>query len=290
MTETQSKVDRDSPVTPISGTIGRRTFVAIGASVGTTLLAGCTTADPATDEQDDDATGGEDSADPTENAAATETTFRLLISDKPADIDDFDRLDVSFDQARVFEVENGADEDDDGQTAPTETQTPAEDAETDDPESEEPSAGETEGDEEVEQRRGFSVLDLDDVTVDLTHVVGDSAMPVFEGDLSEGTYEKIELHVSAVEGIVDGDHAEVKVPSGKLQITHPFEITAGDSVDFVFDINVVQRGQGNRYNLTPVISESGIAGEGVEVNEVDAATEAGGESDTGDDNEGDASE
>ncbi|TKX82915.1 DUF4382 domain-containing protein, partial [Halorubrum sp. SS5] len=42
--------------------------------------------------------------------------FRLLISDAPADIDDFDRLDVTLDRARVFEARDGGDEDDEAES------------------------------------------------------------------------------------------------------------------------------------------------------------------------------
>lgn len=46
-------------------------------------------------------------------------------------------------------------------------------------------------------------------------------------------------------------------------------MAAGESVSFVFDVNVVKRGKTGEYNLLPVISESGVAAEDVEVTEVD---------------------
>jgi hypothetical protein len=95
-------------------------------------------------------------------------------------------------------------------------------------------------------------------------------MSVLDGELSPGRYTKIELHASDVVGIVDGEEAAVKIPSGKLMLTRPFEVAAGESVDFVFDINVVKRGKGNSYNLQPVIGESGVAGKDVDVEEVEA--------------------
>ena len=250
------------------GTLQRRKFLAASCGAGVTMFAGCASeSDPdsgSTDDSSDD-TGSEDDSDGT----ATESgSFRLLISDMPADIGDFDRLYVSFDRARIFE--GGGD---------------SEAGETDADSSGDGPAGEsTDG----AGQGGFYNLDLDGATVDLTQVVDDRAISVFDGELSEGRYTKIELYVADIEGVVGGEVAEVKVPSGKLQITQPFEVVAGESVDFVFDINVVKRGRALRYNLTPVISKSGVRGKDVEVDEVGGE----GESDEGEgeENGGDAGE
>ncbi|WP_341850674.1 DUF4382 domain-containing protein [Natronococcus wangiae] len=145
-------------------------------------------------------------------------------------------------------------------------------------------------DDGIERRRGFYSLDLEGTTVDLTEVIGDKAVSAFEGELSPGTYEKIELHAADVEGIVNGEQATVKIPSEKLQITRPFEIRADDPVDFVFDINVVKRGKENDYNLKPVISESGIAGKDVNVEEVDGDQNGGEETADPDNSERDEEE
>lgn len=276
--------------------------MAVGGGVGAALVAGCTTSDEAADGG---GSGGSDDA-----------RFRLLVSDAPAAIDDFERLDVTFDSARVFE--RGAESDDeettdadnetdigderqsddeptedyqrnetDAESEATVTEMPTADdeAETEDPDeapdsetegAETPTAtpDEDAGDENEsadgeDGARGFYVLELDDAAVDLTEVVGDRAKPVFDGELSPGTYEKLELNVSDVEGIVGGEAAEVEVPSEKLQLTKPFEVEADGAVDFVFDINVVERGREASYILKPVVSESGVAGEDVEVEEVD---------------------
>jgi hypothetical protein len=251
----------------------RREVLAVGGGLGATLLAGCVGDSPSSDE-DEPGTDSGGSDDGTQSGAS----FRLLISDAPADIGDFDRLDVTFDSARIFD---GGDEDDDAETeTPTEqaTETPsgtpeatetegtADGGTTETEAEEDEDDGESDGDGEGE--RGFYTLDLDDVTVDLTQVVGAKAMPVFDGELEPGTYQKVELNVASTEGIVDGEPAAVKVPSEKLQITKPFEVRAGESVGFVFDINVVKRGQKNSYILKPVISQSGLAGEDVDVEEV----------------------
>ncbi|UTF52649.1 DUF4382 domain-containing protein [Natronosalvus rutilus] len=307
--------------------VGRRAFIAAGGSVGATALAGCTSGDEP-EQSGDDGTPDQDtqSDDGAQTDGSEESrhqgNFRLLVSDMPADIGDFERLDVTLDYARIFD--GGRDEGDDEDSSETEedggeesNETEGEDADdqqnsSDDGEDDVDADGESdEGDEDgddgedtegnedendtadgVERKRGFYIVDLEGRTVDLTELVGERAVSVFEGELSPGTYEKIELHVSAVEGIVDGEQANVKLPSEKLQITHPFEIGADDPVDFVFDINVVKRGQGSDYNLKPVISESGVAGKDVEIEEVerDDRADGGEETDDQEDEESNESE
>ncbi|NUC73135.1 DUF4382 domain-containing protein [Haloterrigena sp. SYSU A558-1] len=301
MTTDPTNDDRDDEA--YDPDIDRRAFIAAGGAVGATMLAGCAgdaTPDDSSDAPDDEEADGSTTADA--------ANFRLLISDRPADIGDFDRLDVSFDNARIFDGEG--EESDDGET--DESETDSEDAETDDEEPSEDgdddvSTGDESGDESdandgesdadgdesdssddaVERRRGFYWLDLEGATVDLTQVVGEKAVSVFEGGLSAGSYEKIELHVADVEGVVDGETVPVKVPSEKLQITHAFEVREDEPLEFVFDINVVKKGNGG-YNLKPVISESGVAGEDVDVEEID--DESDGESDEDADGRGDAEE
>ncbi|WP_253737127.1 DUF4382 domain-containing protein [Halohasta salina] len=259
--------------------VNRRHLLGVGAGVGVTLLAGCA-------NQSDSGTSGDDGTTDGSSDSETSTgTFRLLISDQPVAIDDFDSLNVSFDRARVFRGEADEDEADDStneseetnETDPNETETNGtnetrtNETETDDSETETMDDESDDDDEEEESddgASGFSIIDLDGATVDLTQVVGDKAIGVFEGELEAGQYSKIELYASDVEGIVDGETAEVKIPSGKLQIVKPFEIVPDEPVSFVFDINVVKKGN-NGYNLLPVISESGVAGKDVDVEEVD---------------------
>jgi len=244
----------------------RRQFLTATTATGTTLLAGC---GGSTDNSGTAAKAGTP-GDSTETATggtngATTGSFRLLISDRPAAIGDFDSLDVTFDRARVHRQQSGDDEaepDDDTETeSGTETDDDTETATA----TADTTATETESDG---GERGFTVFDLDEPTVDLTQVVGEKAIGVLDGELEAGQYSKIELYVSDVEGIVDGESVAVKVPSEKLQIQKPFEITSDGTVEFVFDINVVKKGNGG-YNLLPVISESGVAGEDVDVEEVD---------------------
>jgi len=252
----------------------RRTFIGSATATGVTLLAGCggTTGGGSTGSGDGTMTGSD---------GTTTGTFRLLVSDRPADIDDFDSLDVTLDRARVFrasaeETETAAaTENATAATTENATATATEDADDADEAAETDEADDE--DEADDGEAGFTVFDLDSPTVDLTQVVGEKAVGVLEGKLEPGRYSKVELYAASVEGVVDGETVDVKIPSGKLQIVKPFEVVAGETTEFVFDINVVKKGNGG-YNLLPVISESGVAGEDVDVEEVgedreDAETE-----------------
>ncbi|WP_206043396.1 DUF4382 domain-containing protein [Haloarcula rubripromontorii] len=262
----------------------RRRFIATGAGVGVGLLAGCSgSSDSGSDGTSDDGT----SDDATMADGGAVGAFRLLISDQPAAIGDFDSLNVSFSRARIFRASEET-EDTATETAtadPTGTAT----ADSTEAETTDPTETETPDDDADEDADGgFVVRDLDGATVDLTEVVGDRAIGVLDGELEAGRYSKIELYAESVEGVVDGESVDVKIPSGKLQITKPFEVVAGESVEFVFDINVVKKGNGG-YNLLPVISESGVAGRDVDVEEVSNGADADDtESSTDDDEETEA--
>jgi len=320
--------DDRSQDTPTDG-FRRREFVALGAGATATMLAGCA-GDGGTPSSD--GSGGSDGSDGSDGSETLTGDFRLLISDAPADIGDFDQLNVTLDEARIFEVrdeddeegeeEEQDDEEEEDDEAEDEEDDEAEDEEDDEAEDEEDdesdqTGNETEGDDltngtaeaddeadggdeadgdedneddddedddqDDESDRGFTVVDLDDATVDLTQVIEDDAIAVFDGEIPAGSYEKIELSVTTVEGIVDGEEVDVKLPSEKLQITNGFEVTSDEPVSFVFDINVVKRGPNNGYILKPVISGSGVAGRDVEVNEIDE----GGDEDDEDVEEGD---
>ncbi|MDY6789583.1 MAG: DUF4382 domain-containing protein [Candidatus Nanohaloarchaea archaeon] len=152
-----------------------------------------------------------------------EGKFELLVSDAPAAIDDFDSLEVSFSEARVFKGEGG--------------------------------------------NESFESIDIEGRTVDLTQVKGARAKSLLNTTLETGTYTKIELHASDNRGIVNGEEVAVKIPPGKLMITKDFEIKPDKTTEFVFDIQVVLRGnQRNNqgYILKPVISKSGVVGKDVE--------------------------
>ncbi len=298
----------------------RRRLLAIFGGAGVTLLAGCASSadlgSPAGSSSDD----GSDSSDGGAGAAAADTgTFRLLISDQPVAIDEFDSLSVSFDRARLFRS-GGEDADAEAAAAeaspaaspaptatdaptdtpthtttepPTPTSTDTVTAESNETQTDVPTevtSTETEEDDEPDdEQQGFTVIDLDGATVDLTEVIGARATGVFDGDLPAGRYTKIELYASDVVGLVDGEEVDVMVPSGKLMITKPFEVESGATLEFVFDITVVKKGP-NGYNLLPVIGESGVAGEDVPVEEVGSTSKPEQAADDGEEDGADGEE
>lgn len=175
-------------------------------------------------------------------AGAPAGSLELLISDQQGDIADFSYLNVSFDEARVFRT-----------TANNTT--------------------------------AYQTIDLTSTrTVDLTRVTGAKARSLINTSLETGTYQKMELMVSSVEASVNGSDVTVKVPSEKLQLTKPFTITANETTSFVFDIMVVLRGNqrvNQGYILRPVISQSGTAGEDVEVERAGPPSDGGPPADAG---------
>lgn len=220
------------------GFVGRRKFLAVGGALATALVAGCT--------------GG----DTTEPMGA----FRLYISDQPVAINEFDSLVVTIDGARIFRCEA---ESDTTTEATTEATTDGDATETT---TTEETTTETEAGQE-----GFVEIDVDDETVDLTTVTGEKALGVFEGEVPTGRYSTIHLSVSQVEGVVAGEDVDVSLPSGGLKIVKPFEVTEDEPLEFVFDITVVKKGQTGDYNLLPVIGESGVVGEHVQMQAVERA-------------------
>lgn len=112
---------------------------------------------------------------------------------------------------------------------------------------------------------GWHVLDpLDDpdgdniTGIDLRPLEGENALAIWSGNLTNGEYTKVFIHVDNVTGILadGGGTVDVKLSSNKLQISKPF--TIGDSVvNFVYDITVVEAGKSGKYILKPQIAQSG---------------------------------
>ena len=95
--------------------------------------------------------------------------------------------------------------------------------------------------------------------VDLTLLPGDKAQEIWRGNIPEGQYTKVFIHVSDVSGILNetGRAANVKLPSEKLQISKTFEVTSDSIVSFVYDITVVEAGRSGQYILKPQVGQSG---------------------------------
>ena len=95
--------------------------------------------------------------------------------------------------------------------------------------------------------------------VDLTRLQGLNAQEIWEGRLPEGQYREVFIFIDNAVGILaDGAAAKVVVPSGNLQISKPFAITAaGSEISFVYDVTVVAAG--GDYVLLPQLDQSGAS-------------------------------
>ncbi|MFB6071325.1 MAG: DUF4382 domain-containing protein [Halanaeroarchaeum sp.] len=170
-------------------------------------------------------------------------TVSLYVSDRPGDIEQFSSLEATVTKVayRPADVDETGDSD--------ETETDANETEV------EGSNGD-DGDDDGEA--GLVVRDVNDTRVDLTRLTGANASLVGNTSVPAGNYSGVFVFVENVTGTVSnsGEQVDVTVPSGKLHVNERFEIDAGDAVDFVFDVTVVETGNG-KYILSPVVSESG---------------------------------
>jgi len=210
-------------------------------------------------------TGPGDSGEPSDGTSGDAVgTISFYISDQPSAIDDFEHLNVTISQVefqRAGEGDEEGMEDGDGENATT-TDGNATDTE--------------EGGDEADDG-GWQSFDIDDRTVDLTELEGDNATLLEEFEVENGTYTGVRISVSDINGtLTDGSSADVKLPSEKLRINQQFVVGNDESVDFVYDITVVKRGNSGSYNIQPVAGESGTD---VPIDRVDDEDESDGTDD-----------
>ena len=95
--------------------------------------------------------------------------------------------------------------------------------------------------------------------IDLTLLQEDKAQEIWRGNVPEGQYTKVFIHVSNVSGILKetDELVSVKLPSEKLQISKPFEVTSVSLVNFVYDVTVVEAGKSGQYIIKPQVAQSG---------------------------------
>jgi len=263
-----------------------RHAVAAALVAGLVLLAGCSsglTGTPDGTATEESALDGETTAEEIEGETGT---VNMYISDERNAIDDFEHLNVTVTRVGVKPAgddsddedadaddtetenggtgtENGGTEDDDTETAADTNATDAEEIETPDADD-----GSDEGDESDDGESGWVEYEVDNRTVDLTELKGANATKLSSLDAPNGTYGKVFVSVSDVDGTLKhGSDQRVKLPSGKLQLNSEFTVGDGEEVDFVFDITAFKAGNSGKYVLKPVISESGTD---VEIDDVDA--------------------
>jgi hypothetical protein len=96
-------------------------------------------------------------------------------------------------------------------------------------------------------------------TVDLTQLQGEQSQEIWRGNAPAGQYSQVYINVSEVRGKLQstGQIVDVKLPSNKLRISMPFEVTDDTVTSFTFDITVVATGNNGKYILKPQIGESG---------------------------------
>jgi len=218
------------------------------------LLAGCAGSVPALD-------GSGGSGDATQTGR-----MNFYVSDEQNAIGDFEHLNVTV-TAVAFQHANASA---DGAAEAT-----TDGNETDGDASGDASANtstETYSRAEVQDKQAsedWVVRDIDNRSVDLTTLQGANATMLADFDVPAGDYETAMVYVSDVNATLkSGQQVDVKLPSEKLHVNKPFTVGDGESVDFVFDMTVVEKGNSGGYNLKPVVAESGTD---VEIRDVGAA-------------------
>jgi hypothetical protein len=97
---------------------------------------------------------------------------------------------------------------------------------------------------------------------DLALLPGETTQELWRGDIPEGTYSRVVIYVKEVTGTLKatGETIPIKLPSNKLQLSLPFQVTADNITSFTYDLTVMSTGQGqgnSKYHLKPQINESG---------------------------------
>ncbi len=193
------------------------------------------------------ATDGTTDGDASDGADGSTGTVQFYVSDQPTAISEFEHLNVTITQVGFERADGDAGDDEDGTATPNATVTPG-----DDP------AEDGEDGQDGQERAGWVTRDIEDRTVDPTRLQGDNATLVGTPQIPAGNYTKVFVHVDSVEATLgNGESANVKLPSGRLQLTRGFTLEPNGTVQFVYDISVVKAGNSGKYILKPVISESG---------------------------------
>jgi len=195
----------------------------VGTALGTVamaallILAGCTGTIGGTPSSAPESTDVRSPANAAAGASAG--TIEFYLSDRPSDIDDFSRLNVTV--TRIGLHRTG------------------------------PANGSDDGD------GGWIEYDAD-ATVDLTELRGSNATNLGELEAPDGSYDRVFVYVGDVEAtLANGEDATVKLPSGKLRVKKGFTVDDGDRIRFVFDVGVHRAGKSGKYVLEPVVAESG---------------------------------
>ena len=216
------------------------------------------------DDADDDRDTDVDDTD-TDDTDADNTTED---GDSNETADDTNTTESSEVETETPDAEDGADDEDDSDEDDSDEADEDDSDEADDEDDSDEADDEADDEDDAEDDDGGWVeYEVDNRTVDLTELKGANATKLSSLDVPNGSYEKVFVYVSDVNGTLkDGTDQRVKLPSGKLQLNSEFTVGNGEEVDFVFDITAVKAGNSGKYILKPVISESGTD---VEIDDVD---------------------
>ena len=99
---------------------------------------------------------------------------------------------------------------------------------------------------------------------DLTLLPGAKTQELWRGNIPEGDYSKVVIYVSEVRGTLkaSGETIEIKLPSNKLELAQPFQVSTNNITSFTYDLTVVKAGNaqgGGKYLLKPQLNESGVS-------------------------------
>ena len=91
---------------------------------------------------------------------------------------------------------------------------------------------------------------------------GDTTQVLWQGNVPLGEYTRVVIEVGQVTGVLEAtsETIEIKLPSDKLQLKIPFNVSADSVTSFTFDLTVVNTGNaqdGAKYLLKTQASESG---------------------------------
>jgi hypothetical protein len=185
-------------------------------------------------------------------------TVQFYVSDEQNAIEQFAHLNVTVTSVGFKKAEADGDAAASGNAssdATTVTETTDDEAESDETAANETAVEETETNESDGE---WVERDVNSRTVDLTELQGDNATLLGNLSVPSGEYETVFVHVGEVNGTLKtGEQVNVKLPSQKLHLNKNVEVTSAGNVNFVFDITVFEAGNGGKFILKPVASESG---------------------------------
>jgi hypothetical protein len=117
---------------------------------------------------------------------------------------------------------------------------------------------------------------------DLSQLPGEKTQQLWRGDLPEGTYVKEIIYVSRVQGVLlsNGEKIDIKLPSNKLQLFLPFQISPDEVTSFIYDLTVNKTGndKNSKYILKPQAGESGSSQQPKDTRKQDVTDVARGDS------------